>query len=114
MPATALDSAIFRDIFSTEAMRQVFSDGTRTRFYLEIEAALAESGLPSPLPRLTEFAEHGIASEDVMARYRALFEQFRESGWWPSTHDAEEFLSGRAAMPAPPGAAPENAGRGLS
>jgi 3-carboxy-cis,cis-muconate cycloisomerase len=41
MPATALDSAIFRDIFSAAEMRQVFSDETRTGFYLEIERALA-------------------------------------------------------------------------
>ena len=41
MPATALDSAIFQDIFSTQAMRRVFSDETRTRYYVEIEAALA-------------------------------------------------------------------------
>jgi len=41
MPATALDSLIFRDIFSTAAMRRVFSDEQRTAYYLEIEAALA-------------------------------------------------------------------------
>jgi 3-carboxy-cis,cis-muconate cycloisomerase len=41
MTATALDSAIFRDIFSTPEMRQVFSDEARTARYLEIEAALA-------------------------------------------------------------------------
>ena len=41
MPATALDSLIFRDIFSTEAMRRVFSDEQRTAYYLGIEAALA-------------------------------------------------------------------------
>src|SRR5262245_41632750 len=41
MPATALDSLIFQDIFSTPEMRRVFSDETRTRYYLEIEAALA-------------------------------------------------------------------------
>ncbi len=41
MTATALDSAIFRDIFSTAEMRHVFSDETRTGYYLEIEAALA-------------------------------------------------------------------------
>jgi 3-carboxy-cis,cis-muconate cycloisomerase len=41
MPATTLDSLIFRDIFTTEAMRRVFSDEQRTAFYLEIEAALA-------------------------------------------------------------------------
>lgn len=41
MAATTLDSAIFRDIFTTEAMRRVFSDEQRTAFYLDIEAALA-------------------------------------------------------------------------
>src|SRR5438552_16357235 len=41
MAATALDSLIFQDIFTTQAMRRVFSDETRTRYYLEIEAALA-------------------------------------------------------------------------
>jgi 3-carboxy-cis,cis-muconate cycloisomerase len=41
MPASVLDSAIFRDIFGTEAMRNVFSDGARIQFYLDIEAALA-------------------------------------------------------------------------
>src|SRR5262249_60579816 len=41
MPATALDSTIFQDIYTTPEMRRVFSDETRTRYYLEIEAALA-------------------------------------------------------------------------
>jgi 3-carboxy-cis,cis-muconate cycloisomerase len=41
MPATALDSIIFRDIFTTAEMRGVFSDENRTACYLEIEAALA-------------------------------------------------------------------------
>jgi 3-carboxy-cis,cis-muconate cycloisomerase len=41
MAATALDSPIFRDIFTTSAMREIFSDETRTGHYLEIEAALA-------------------------------------------------------------------------
>src|SRR5437016_8222807 len=41
MPATALDSIIFRDIFSTAEMRRVFSDENRVACYLEIEAALA-------------------------------------------------------------------------
>src|SRR2546426_2895193 len=41
MPATIVDSAIFGNLFSTEAMRQVWSDENRTRKYLDIEAALA-------------------------------------------------------------------------
>src|SRR2546425_822129 len=40
-PATIVDSAIFGNLFSTEAMRQVWSDENRTRKYLDIEAALA-------------------------------------------------------------------------
>jgi 3-carboxy-cis,cis-muconate cycloisomerase len=43
MSATALDSAIFRDIFGTEAMRNVFSDGNRIQKYLDFEAALARA-----------------------------------------------------------------------
>jgi 3-carboxy-cis,cis-muconate cycloisomerase len=43
MTATALDSAIFRDIFGTPQMREVFSDEARTGYYLEIEAALARA-----------------------------------------------------------------------
>ncbi|MGH6771559.1 MAG: class-II fumarase/aspartase family protein [Xanthobacteraceae bacterium] len=41
MPATLLDSDVFRDIFTTPEMRHVFSDQYRTACYLEIEAALA-------------------------------------------------------------------------
>src|ERR1700683_2283646 len=43
MPSTLIDSAIFRDIFSTEAMRRVFSDGNRVQKYLDFEAALARA-----------------------------------------------------------------------
>jgi 3-carboxy-cis,cis-muconate cycloisomerase len=35
------DSLIFRDIFSTAAMRRIFSDRARVQYYLDIEAALA-------------------------------------------------------------------------
>lgn len=42
MPSTIIDSAIFGDIFSTQAMRRVWSDENRTAKYLEIEAALAK------------------------------------------------------------------------
>src|SRR5690348_92442 len=41
MTATAVDSRVFRDIFSTEPMRRVFSDENRIQRYLDIEAALA-------------------------------------------------------------------------
>ena len=43
MPASLIDSAVFRDIFSTEAMRSVFSDENRVQKYLDFEAALARA-----------------------------------------------------------------------
>jgi 3-carboxy-cis,cis-muconate cycloisomerase len=41
MAATIVDSAIFGNIFSTAAMRRIWSDENRTQKYLDIEAALA-------------------------------------------------------------------------
>jgi 3-carboxy-cis,cis-muconate cycloisomerase len=41
MPATIIDSMIFGNIFSTGAMRAVWSDENRTRHYVAFEAALA-------------------------------------------------------------------------
>src|ERR1700729_1430075 len=43
MSATIIDSVIFRNIFSTEPMRRVFSDGNRVQKYLDFEAALARA-----------------------------------------------------------------------
>ena len=43
MPSTILNSAVFRDIFTTEAMRNVFSDENRVQKYLDFEAALARA-----------------------------------------------------------------------
>ncbi len=42
MPSTIIDSAIFGDIFSTQAMRRVWSDENRTAQYVAIESALAK------------------------------------------------------------------------
>ena len=41
MAAAIIDSATFQGIFSSDAMRQVWSDENRTQKYLDIEAALA-------------------------------------------------------------------------
>src|SRR3954470_17344383 len=41
MPSTIVDSTIFGNIFSTDAMRAVWSDENRTQKYLDVEAALA-------------------------------------------------------------------------
>ena len=43
MPATVFDSRIFRNIFTTEAMRAVWSDENRVQKYLDFEAALARA-----------------------------------------------------------------------
>ena len=43
MSATVINSVIFRNIFSTEAMRGVFSDQNRIQKYLDFEAALARA-----------------------------------------------------------------------
>ena len=36
MPTSLVDSVVFRDIFGTEPMRRVWSDGNRTLRYLDI------------------------------------------------------------------------------
>ena len=41
MSTTPIDSNVFRGLFGTEAMREVFSDKARVRGWLEVEAALA-------------------------------------------------------------------------
>jgi 3-carboxy-cis,cis-muconate cycloisomerase len=43
MPTSLIDSAVFRDIFTTEAMRRVFSDENRVQKYLDFEAGLARA-----------------------------------------------------------------------
>ena len=43
MSATVIDSVIFRNVFSTAAMRRVFSDENRVQKYLDFEAALARA-----------------------------------------------------------------------
>src|SRR5271155_694312 len=43
MPTSLIDSAVFRDIFSTEPMRRVFSDENRVQKYLDFEGALARA-----------------------------------------------------------------------
>jgi 3-carboxy-cis,cis-muconate cycloisomerase len=43
MPSTALDSAIFRDLFGTPAMRAIFSDEALALRWIEVEVALARA-----------------------------------------------------------------------
>src|ERR1700744_3670794 len=43
MASTVLESAVFRNMFGTEEMRQVFSDEALVQHYLDVEAALARA-----------------------------------------------------------------------
>ena len=43
MAASIIDSSIFQGIFTTDAMRHVWSDENRTAKYLDIEARARES-----------------------------------------------------------------------
>jgi 3-carboxy-cis,cis-muconate cycloisomerase len=78
MPASAIDSAVFRDIFSTEAMRAVFSDETRVQKYLDIEAALARAqarlGIV-PKDAAEEIVRHCHAAEFDMAELKRQTER---------------------------------------
>jgi 3-carboxy-cis,cis-muconate cycloisomerase len=78
MPASAIDSAVFRDIFSTEAMRSVFSDETRVQKYLDIEAGLARAQAALgiiPKEAAAEIVSHCKASEFDMAELKRQTER---------------------------------------
>jgi len=78
MPSTLIDSAIFRDIFSTEAMRRVFSDENRVQKYLDFEAALAraQAGLGIiPQEAGDEIVRHCNAAEMDYAKLKAETER---------------------------------------
>lgn len=43
MPSTVFETAIFRDMFGTPAMREVFADESLVKCYVEVEVALAKA-----------------------------------------------------------------------
>ena len=64
MPSTILDSAVFRDIFTSPAMRVVWSDENRVQKYLDFEAALAKAqGRLKIIPQ--EAADEIVARCDI-------------------------------------------------
>ena len=78
MPSTILDSAVFRDIFTTEAMRQVWSDENRVQKYLDIEAALARAqGKLGIIPKeaAAEIVKHCDAKLIDMGKLKAATER---------------------------------------
>jgi len=73
MGSTAIDSGIFRDIFSTEPMRRVWSDENRIQKYLDIEAALARAQAQlGVIPReaAVEIEKHTHAKEFDLAKLK--------------------------------------------
>ena len=78
MPSTILDSAVFRDIFTTPAMRQVWSDENRVQKYLDFEAALARAqGRLKIIPQnaADEIVRHCDAKEIDMAKLKEATER---------------------------------------
>jgi hypothetical protein len=87
MSATIIDSAIFQGIFSSDEMRQVWSDENRTQKYLDIEAALARvQARPGLIPQeaADEIVSHCRLDHIDMAKLRQRTERKRGSG--PSIH----------------------------
>src|SRR6202171_1641551 len=78
MPTTAIDSAVFRDIFSTEAMRRVFSDENRIQKYLDFEAGLARAQARLgiiPQNACDEILEHCNVEELDLAKVKSQTER---------------------------------------
>ena len=78
MPSTILDSAVFRDIFTTPAMRAVFSDENRVQKYLDFEAALARAqGKLGIIPKnaAAEIVRHCDAGKIDMAKLKEATER---------------------------------------
>jgi 3-carboxy-cis,cis-muconate cycloisomerase len=78
MPATILDSAVFRDIFTTEAMRGVWSDENRVQKYLDFEAALARAQAKLkiiPQQAADEIVKHCAAPQIDMGKLKEATER---------------------------------------
>ena len=78
MPSTYLDSAVFRDIFTTPAMRAVWSDENRVQKYLDFEAALARAQAKLkiiPQAACDEILKHCDAKEYDMAKLKEATER---------------------------------------
>src|ERR1700758_3569102 len=78
MPSSLNDSAVFRDIFSTDAMRRVFSDENRVQKYLDFEAALARAQARLniiPKEAAEEIVSHCNAAEIDYAKLKTQTER---------------------------------------
>jgi len=78
MPSSYLDSAVFRDIFTTPAMRQVWSDENRVQKYLDFERALAVAQARLkiiPQEACDEVVKHCDVKEYDMAKLKEATER---------------------------------------
>jgi 3-carboxy-cis,cis-muconate cycloisomerase len=78
MPTSLIDSAVFRDIFSTEPMRRVFSDENRVQKYLDFEGALARAQARIgiiPQEAADEISRHCNAAEIDFAKLKIQTER---------------------------------------
>ena len=78
MPSTILDSAVFRNIFTTEPMRAVWSDENRVQKYLDFEAALAVAQARLgiiPQKACDEIVKHCSADKIDMAKLKEATER---------------------------------------
>jgi 3-carboxy-cis,cis-muconate cycloisomerase len=78
MPSTYLDSAVFRDIFTTPAMRAVWSDENRVQKYLDFERALAVAQAKLkiiPQDACDEIVQHCDAKDYDIAKLKEATER---------------------------------------
>jgi 3-carboxy-cis,cis-muconate cycloisomerase len=78
MAATIFDSAVFRNVFTTEAMREVWSDENRVQKYLDFEAALARAqGKLGIIPKeaAAEIVKHCDVKKIDMAKLKEATEK---------------------------------------
>ncbi|KQW39939.1 3-carboxy-cis,cis-muconate cycloisomerase [Rhizobacter sp. Root404] len=78
MASTIIDSTIFQGIFSSDAMREVWSDENRTRKYIDIERALAKvQGRIGLIPQeaADEIISHCHLDQIDMVKLRAQTER---------------------------------------
>ncbi len=105
MPTGTIDSAIFKDIFGTEAMRQVWSDGNRIQKYLDFEAGLARAQARLkiiPQEACDEILKHVTVEQYDIAKLKTETERI---GYpvLPVVSAAREALQGRARRMVPLG-----------
>lgn len=81
MPSTVTDSLIFRDMFGTAEMRDVFSDQSLARCYLEVEVALARAEAATGVIPAEAAEAIGAAAASMAIDFVRLREQTEITGY---------------------------------